>query len=96
MLKPRFTMIVLLIEDLPRSLAFYRRLGMEFPTDADGTGAAAMARGPTVVIKDQPTAPGVPSDCGAGGGCRTHTPLRALGVFELSAAVSVPLRPQRG
>ena len=35
MAKPRFTMIVLLIEDLPRSLAFYRRLGMEFPADAD-------------------------------------------------------------
>lgn len=35
MAKPRFTMIVLLIEDLPRSLAFYRRLGMEFPHDAD-------------------------------------------------------------
>ena len=33
--KPRFTMIVLLIEDLARSLAFYRRLGMEFPADAD-------------------------------------------------------------
>jgi len=35
MAKPRFTMIVLLIGDLPRSLAFYRRLGMEFPHDAD-------------------------------------------------------------
>lgn len=32
---PRFTMVVLLIEDLPRSLAFYRRLGVEFPVDAD-------------------------------------------------------------
>jgi catechol 2,3-dioxygenase-like lactoylglutathione lyase family enzyme len=32
---PRFTMVVLLIEDLPRSLAFYRRLGVEFPADAD-------------------------------------------------------------
>lgn len=28
-------MVVLLIEDLPRSLAFYRRLGVEFPPDAD-------------------------------------------------------------
>ena len=28
-------MVVLLIEDLPRSLAFYRRLGVEFPDDAD-------------------------------------------------------------
>jgi predicted lactoylglutathione lyase len=33
--KPRFKMVVLLIEDLPRSLAFYRRLGVEFPPDAD-------------------------------------------------------------
>jgi predicted lactoylglutathione lyase len=28
-------MVVLLIDDLPRSLAFYRRLGVEFPPDAD-------------------------------------------------------------
>jgi catechol 2,3-dioxygenase-like lactoylglutathione lyase family enzyme len=28
-------MVVLLIEDLPRSLAFYRRLGVEFPSGAD-------------------------------------------------------------
>ena len=28
-------MVVVLIEDLPRSLAFYRRLGVEFPADAD-------------------------------------------------------------
>ena len=35
MTKPRFTMVVLLIEDVPRSLAFYRRLGVEFPADAD-------------------------------------------------------------
>ena len=34
--RPRFTMVVLLIDDLPRSLAFYRRLGVEFPADADG------------------------------------------------------------
>jgi predicted lactoylglutathione lyase len=32
---PRFTMVVLLVADLPRSLAFYRRLGVEFPADAD-------------------------------------------------------------
>jgi predicted lactoylglutathione lyase len=32
---PRFTMVVLLVEDLRRSLAFYRRLGVEFPPDAD-------------------------------------------------------------
>lgn len=35
MAKPRFTMIVLLVDDLSRSLAFYRRLGVEFPPDAD-------------------------------------------------------------
>ena len=35
MTKPRFTMVVLLIEDLARSLAFYRRLGVEFPPDAE-------------------------------------------------------------
>ena len=35
MSQPRFTMVVLLIEDLPRSLAFYRRLGVEFPRDAE-------------------------------------------------------------
>ena len=32
---PRFSMVVLLIDDLPRSFAFYRRLGVEFPPDAD-------------------------------------------------------------
>jgi predicted lactoylglutathione lyase len=35
MAQPRFTMVVLLIENLPRSVAFYRRLGVEFPPDAD-------------------------------------------------------------
>jgi predicted lactoylglutathione lyase len=35
MAKPRFTMVVLLVEDLGRSLAFYRRLGIEFPEGAD-------------------------------------------------------------
>jgi predicted lactoylglutathione lyase len=28
---PRFTMVVILVEDLARSVAFYRRLGVEFP-----------------------------------------------------------------
>src|SRR5262245_34101088 len=28
---PRFTMVVLLVEDLARSVAFYRRLGVVFP-----------------------------------------------------------------
>jgi hypothetical protein len=32
---PRFTMVVLLIEDLARSVAFYRRLGVAFPDDVD-------------------------------------------------------------
>ena len=36
MATPRFTMVVLLVEDLPRSLAFYRRLGMPIPPEADG------------------------------------------------------------
>jgi len=35
MTAPRFTMVVLVIEDLPRSLAFYRRLGVAFPPDAE-------------------------------------------------------------
>lgn len=35
MASPRFTMVVALIEDLPRSLAFYRRLGVAFPPDAE-------------------------------------------------------------
>jgi uncharacterized glyoxalase superfamily protein PhnB len=29
-------MVVLLVEDLPRSLGFYRRLGVEFPAGAEG------------------------------------------------------------
>jgi catechol 2,3-dioxygenase-like lactoylglutathione lyase family enzyme len=34
--KPRFTMVVLLVDDLARSIAFYRRLGVEFPEGAEG------------------------------------------------------------
>jgi predicted lactoylglutathione lyase len=30
---PRFTMVVLVVEDLGRSVAFYRRLGVVFPED---------------------------------------------------------------
>jgi predicted lactoylglutathione lyase len=30
---PRFTMVVLLIEDMARSVAFYERLGVAFPPD---------------------------------------------------------------
>jgi predicted lactoylglutathione lyase len=33
--KPRFTMIVLLVVDLARSVAFYRRLGVVFPDDVE-------------------------------------------------------------
>ena len=33
--KPQFTMVVLLVEDIARSLAFYRHLGIEFPEGAD-------------------------------------------------------------
>ena len=32
---PRFTMVVLMIADLPRSVAFYRCLGVEFPADVE-------------------------------------------------------------
>jgi predicted lactoylglutathione lyase len=35
MTAPRFTMVVLLIEDLARSVAFYRRLGVAFPPDVE-------------------------------------------------------------
>ncbi len=35
MSKPRFTMVVLLVEDIARSLAFYRRLGVEFKPGDD-------------------------------------------------------------
>ena len=33
--KPRFTMVVLLVANIPRSLAFYRHLGVEFAPGAD-------------------------------------------------------------
>jgi len=36
MTAPRFTMVVLMIADLPRSVAFYRRLGVAFPPDVEG------------------------------------------------------------
>jgi len=32
---PRFTMVVLLVADLPHTVAFYRRLGVPFPDDAE-------------------------------------------------------------
>ena len=32
---PRFTMVVLLVADLARSVAFYRRLGVAFPKDVE-------------------------------------------------------------
>ena len=35
MTQPRFTMVVLLVEDLLRSVAFYRRLGVTFPDDVE-------------------------------------------------------------
>jgi catechol 2,3-dioxygenase-like lactoylglutathione lyase family enzyme len=35
MATPRFTMVVLLVADLPRSVAFYRRLGVTFPPDVE-------------------------------------------------------------
>jgi catechol 2,3-dioxygenase-like lactoylglutathione lyase family enzyme len=33
--RPRFGMVALLVADLPRSIAFYRHLGVEFPADAE-------------------------------------------------------------
>jgi catechol 2,3-dioxygenase-like lactoylglutathione lyase family enzyme len=35
MTAPRFTMVVLLVADLSRSVAFYRRLGVQFPPDVE-------------------------------------------------------------
>jgi len=35
MAKPRFTMIVLLVADMAKSVGFYRRLGVDFPDDAE-------------------------------------------------------------
>ena len=44
MVKPRFTMVVLLIEDLPRSLAFYRDLlGLEVVSDRTVREASVLA-----------------------------------------------------
>ena len=42
MTTPRFTMVVLLVEDMARSVAFYRRLGVSFPDD--------VASRPSVVV----------------------------------------------
>ena len=52
MTKPRFTMVVLLVEDLARSVAFYRRLGVEFPGDVDRRRDVAvdLGGGHTLVI----------------------------------------------
>jgi predicted lactoylglutathione lyase len=47
MTAPRFTMVVLLIEDLARSLAFYRRLGVEFPADAESRTSVVVPIGET-------------------------------------------------
>jgi len=35
MAKPRFTMVVLLVDDMARSVGFYRLLGVDFPDDAE-------------------------------------------------------------
>ena len=35
MSKPRFTMVVLLVADMAKSVGFYRRLGVTFPDDAE-------------------------------------------------------------
>jgi catechol 2,3-dioxygenase-like lactoylglutathione lyase family enzyme len=33
---PRFSVVELVVEDMSRSLAFYRRLGLDIPAEADG------------------------------------------------------------
>jgi catechol 2,3-dioxygenase-like lactoylglutathione lyase family enzyme len=38
-------MVVLLVDDLPRSLAFYRRLGIVFPAGADGRSDVQVSLG---------------------------------------------------
>jgi catechol 2,3-dioxygenase-like lactoylglutathione lyase family enzyme len=38
-------MVALLVADLPRSIAFYRRLGVEFPDDADERPAVQVSIG---------------------------------------------------
>ena len=35
MSKPRFTLVVLLVEDMAKSVGFYRRLGVDFAPDAE-------------------------------------------------------------
>ena len=35
---PRLDLIGIVVEDMARSLAFYRRLGLEIPQEADGEG----------------------------------------------------------
>ena len=34
-MRPRLDMIGMVVQDMPRTLAFYRRLGLEIPADAD-------------------------------------------------------------
>jgi predicted lactoylglutathione lyase len=45
MIVPRFTMVVLLVEDMTRSVGFYRRLGVTFPDDAVGRRDNVVALG---------------------------------------------------
>lgn len=35
---PRFDLVGIIVADIARSLAFYRRLGLDIPADADGEG----------------------------------------------------------
>ena len=48
--KPRFTMVVLLVADIPRSLAFYRRLGVEFKPGSDDRRDVGVDIGNTVLV----------------------------------------------
>jgi predicted lactoylglutathione lyase len=42
MARPRFTMVVLLVDDIARSVAFYRRLGIDFPDGAESMADVAV------------------------------------------------------
>lgn len=50
-MKPRFDAIGLVVDDMAASLAFYRRLGLDIPADADGQPhvEAALPGGPRLL-----------------------------------------------
>jgi catechol 2,3-dioxygenase-like lactoylglutathione lyase family enzyme len=64
-------MVVLLVGDLPRSLAFYRRLGVEFPPDADRrTSVQVQLGGGHVLVLTATFAENDPDRQPPGGGSR--------------------------